>query len=187
MNAFMGPTTALATASEFARPMLFGTSSPMTTEKKETISVIATTAKGSARSAWTPMLISQVPNGAERLVAANAEDAKPTRVIATWIVARKYPRSVAMSMTARALGSPSSTSASSAARRELTMAISAAEKKPFTRVSSRVIPILNAMSIECMGTYLFEVTFLYRLLYSNALYLVVFRNLTQSRHETLGG
>ena len=129
------------------------------------------------------MLISQVPNGAERLVAANAEDAKPTRVIATWIVARKYPRSVAMSMTARALGSPSSTSASSAARRALTIAISAAEKKPFTRVSSRVIPILNAMSIECMGTYLFEVTFLYRLLYSNALYLVVFRNLTQSRHE----
>jgi len=35
-----------------------------------------------------------------------------------------------------------------------------------------------------MGTYLFEVTFLYRLLYSNVLYLVVCRNLTQSRHET---
>jgi len=37
-----------------------------------------------------------------------------------------------------------------------------------------------------MGTYLFEVTFLYRLLYSNVLYLVVCRNLTQSRHETSG-
>ena len=36
-----------------------------------------------------------------------------------------------------------------------------------------------------MGTYLFEVTFLYRPLYSNVLYLVVCRNLTQSRHETL--
>ena len=79
----MGPTTALETFSALARAICFGTNSPITVETYESISVMTTTAVGCEKSEGTPMLVSQLPRGVERLVAAKADDAKPTSVMAT--------------------------------------------------------------------------------------------------------
>ena len=98
-----GPTTCLETFSALARPMRLGTSSPMTVEMKATASVMMTGARprATAESGAMPKLMSQPASGSERLVDATAEDAKPTRVMATWMVARNSSESLA-SLTARA-------------------------------------------------------------------------------------
>ena len=50
--------------------------------------VIATTAMLPAMPAGIPRVVSHLASGSERLVAAKADDANPTSVMATWIVAR---------------------------------------------------------------------------------------------------
>ena len=50
--------------------------------------VIATTATLPAMPVGMPKPMSSSASGSERLVAANAEEPKPTSVMATWIVAR---------------------------------------------------------------------------------------------------
>ena len=101
--------------------------------------------------------------GSDRLVAANAEDAKPTSVMATWMVARKSPESDARSRASLALRSPASASGSSAARLADTRAISDAEKYPFAKVRRKVTTTEMAMSMRGGATSLLE--FRWRLFY----------------------
>ena len=75
-----------------------------------------------------PRLMNQLPSGSERLVLAKADEAKPTRVIATWMVARNCSEFEARSRALRALRSPSSASGSRTARLALTTASSDIEK-----------------------------------------------------------
>ena len=96
-----------------------------------------------------PKLHSQSASGSDRLVDATADDAKPTSVIATWMVARKLPESAASSLARLARRSPSSASWSSTARLAVVSAISDMEKKPLTTVRTMVVRILMVMS---MGT-----------------------------------
>ena len=92
---------------------------------------------------------SQEASGSERFVEATADEANPTRVMATWMVARKLPESAASAAAFAALRSPSSASRSSMARFAVVRAISDMEKKPLTTVSTRVVMMLMVMS---MGT-----------------------------------
>ena len=79
-------------------------------------------------SASIPKLDSHCASGSDRLVAAKAEEAKPTSVMATWMVARNWPESEERSRAPLARLSPSSASGSSTALLALTTAISEAEK-----------------------------------------------------------
>src|SRR3972149_5996127 len=82
-----------------------------------------------------------------RLTAAKAEAKKPTKVIPSWMTARKRPGWAISRRTRRADRLPSSTSCSMRVRRTVTRAISAAPKTPLirmrttmTRISPRVAP-----------------------------------------------
>ncbi|VWM13867.1 Uncharacterised protein [Collinsella intestinalis] len=79
-------------------------------------------------SASIPKLDSHCASGSDRLVEATAEDANPTSVIATWMVARKLPELAASSAARAARRSPSSASWSSTARLAVVRAISDMEK-----------------------------------------------------------
>lgn len=87
-----------------------------------------TGASVAAMPAGMPRLTNQEPSGSDRLVAAKAEEAKPTSVMATWMVARNWPESEERSRALLARLSPSSASGSSTALLALTTAISEAEK-----------------------------------------------------------
>ncbi len=125
MNAFIGPTTALATASEFVGRCSWNQLTDDHGKECETISVIATMPK-EAQGQRTPMLISR--------------DAVRKGLLLQ--MPRKYQGNCDLDCceeisvisgnvtTARALGSPSSTSVQ-VPRDELTIAIPAAEKKPY--------------------------------------------------------
>ena len=67
-------------------------------------------------------------NGSDRVVEATADEKKPTRVMATWMVARKEPESLARSEAVFARLSPSSASWSSRGLLAFTRAISDIEK-----------------------------------------------------------
>ena len=94
------------------------------------MSVMITGARAGAAavSGRMPKPESHCASGSDRLVDATAEDAKPTRVMATWMVARKLPESDASSAARAALRSPSSASWSSTARLAVVSAISDMEK-----------------------------------------------------------
>ena len=87
-----------------------------------------TGASGTATPSGMPRLMNQLPSGSERLVLAKAEDAKPTSVMATWMVARNCSELDPRSRAARALRSPSSASGSRTALLALTTASSDIEK-----------------------------------------------------------
>ena len=146
-----GCATRFAMPSASARAMRFGTSSPTTMERYDTISVMSTGASAGAAAVRgaTPKLDSHWASGSERLVEATADEAKPTSVMATWMVARKLPESAASSAARAARRSPSSASWSSTARFAVVSAISDMEKYPLMTVRTSVVIILMVMS---MGT-----------------------------------
>ena len=74
------------------------------------------------------MLSNTLPKGSERLVAANAELANPTRVIATWIAAKKSPGFSMTSAAVAAAASPCSASCSRTTFFAVERAISDMEK-----------------------------------------------------------
>ena len=146
------PATFLETPSASARAMRLGTNSPTTMEKNETMRVMMTVAMPSA--AGIPKPTSTFASGSERLVAANADEKKPTSVMATWIVARNEPESAARSAARRAALSPSSASCSSTERLAVVSAASDIEKYPLARVSRNVTMIGMAISMRGSATSL---------------------------------
>ena len=113
-----------------------------------------TVASGCAMPASRPSEAIQPPKGPDRLVAANADAAKPTSVMATWMVARKSPESDARESACLARLSPSSASGSRMAFFAETTASSEAEKKPFARVSRNVTTSETTMSMRGSATSL---------------------------------
>lgn len=99
-NAVRNPATRFETPSASDMAILFGSSSPTTIEKYDRMSVIATGAMPEAAPCGMPTDMSASASGSDRLVAANAELAKPTSVIATCIAARNE---LGSSMSADAL------------------------------------------------------------------------------------
>ena len=85
-------------------------------------------AGASAVSGAMPKPASQRASGSDRLVEATAEEAKPTSVMATWMVAKKLPESEASCAAWAARRSPASASWSSTARLAVVRAISDMEK-----------------------------------------------------------
>lgn len=102
----------------------------MTIETNDTMSVMSTGARprAIAESGAMPKPMSHAASGSERLVEATADDAKPTSVMATWMVARNASESLASSTALAARLSPSSASCSSTARLAVVSAISDIEK-----------------------------------------------------------
>ena len=129
-NTMSGPATILLTRSASASAMRFGTSSPTTMLRYDTMSVMTTGAKPGAITESHPMLKpdSHCASGSERFVAAAAEAKNPTSVMATWMVARNCPESAARPSARWALLSPSSASCCSSTWRAFTNAISDIEK-----------------------------------------------------------
>ena len=129
-NTPRGPATALLTRSASASAMRLGTSSPTTMLRYDTASVMRTGDRPGAMKASHPMpkLESHVAIGSDRFVAAAAEAKNPTRVMATWMVARSWPESLASSSARWARLSPSSASFCSSTCLTLTRAISDIEK-----------------------------------------------------------
>ncbi len=129
-NTIRGPATLLLTRSGSARAMRLGTSSPTTMLKYDTISVMSTgaTTGAAAESQPMPKPCIHAASGFDRLVAAAAEAANPTSVMATWMVARNLPESCASPSARAARASPSSASFCSSTCLALTKAISDIEK-----------------------------------------------------------
>ena len=118
------------TPSALARPMRLGTSSPITMDTKATATVMMTGARprAMAESGAMPKLMSHVASGSDSLVEATADEAKPTSVMATWMVASSWSESAASLIARSARLSPSSASCSSTARLAVVSAISDIEK-----------------------------------------------------------
>ncbi len=111
-NTIRGPATVLLTRSASASAMRFGTSSPTTMLRYDTMSVMSTGAKPGAitESHPTSKPDSHCASGSDRFVAAAADAKKPTSVMATWMVARNCPESLARPSARWAFLSPSSAS-----------------------------------------------------------------------------
>ena len=151
-KALKGPATDFETFSASAIAMRLGTSSPTTMEKYETTRVMSTVAKPPANAGSAPKDASQAPSGADRLVAAKADEKNPTSVIATCMAARN-PVGFSMTRAARAAAlSPCSASWSSMTFFAVERAISDIEKYPFTSVSNTVTKIERAMSMRARAT-----------------------------------
>ena len=123
-----GPATRLATLSASAMAIRLGTSSPTTMEKYETIRVMTMGARVAARESDIPRETIHAAKGSERFVAAKAEEAKPTSVMATWIAASAASGFSLMPAATAALRSPSSASWSSSTFFAVEIAISDIEK-----------------------------------------------------------
>ena len=151
---FRKPTTLLETPSASDIAMRLGTSSPTTMEKYETSRVMRTGASTAARSVPMPRPTIHAARGSDRLVAAKAELANPTSVMATWMAARKSPGSSIVRAAAAARASPSSASWSSTTFLAVDSAISDIEKYPLASVSRNVTMMLRAMSIRSVNILL---------------------------------
>ena len=106
--------------------MRLGTSSPITMERYETMSVMTI---GEATGATA--VRGAIPNDSthsESVLDETVAEKKPTSVMATWMVAKKSVESVARSSARAARLSPSSASCSSVARLAVVSAISDIEK-----------------------------------------------------------
>ena len=125
-----GPATDLAMPSGLASAMRLGTSSPMTMLTYDTMSVMMMGEMTGAMAVSQPKPNDDIhrANGSDSVVDATADEKKPTRVMATWMVARKEPESLARSEAVLARLSPSSASWSRRGLLALTSAISDIEK-----------------------------------------------------------
>ena len=110
--------------------MRLGTSSPTTMERYDTMSVMTMgdATGATAESGAMPNDSTHAVSGSESVLDETVAEKKPTSVMATWMVARKFVESFARSSASAARRSPSSASCSSVARFAVVSAISLMEK-----------------------------------------------------------